>query len=150
MSAEENTSNPTPISEDMKKVIQELVVNALADAAKAKEPEPDTRLNVPDEDAETRIQKSVEQAIRDAEFEASKPAPKPPKPKNVIKLSGGTLDEADPTGWNHNEEKAFPDPHNLRTIELGYRRLPPDEFTGVDPMQAVYIGRRKKGETDWR
>jgi hypothetical protein len=69
--------------------------------------------------------------------------------KQRISLSGGPIDEAEGEGWPPGEERAFPCPANP-VIELGYRRIPPDEMTDEDPRQAVYVGRRRIGEADWR
>jgi hypothetical protein len=59
-----------------------------------------------------------------------------------IALSGGPLEEAEGEGWDSGVEKAFADPTNER-FEVIYRRLPEDDETGVDPLQAVYCGRRR-------
>jgi hypothetical protein len=68
---------------------------------------------------------------------------------STIALSGGPLESADAEGWAAGEVKVFADPANGK-LEVGYRRLPPDELTDEDPMQAVYIGRRRVGTIDWK
>lgn len=69
--------------------------------------------------------------------------------KEPISLSGGPLETAEGDQWAAGEVKVFPHPDNA-LLEIGYRRLPPDADTDEDPLQAVYVGRRRVGAEDWR
>lgn len=58
-----------------------------------------------------------------------------------IALSGGTLDgDYDPATWPVGETMEFDGGDGWM---YSYRRLGPDADTGIDPMQAAYVGRRK-------